>query len=85
MYTRQMTMVRIDAKTHAALKELAATRGEPMGEVLEELVAEAGRQAFYEAADTAYRRLREDPAARAEEEVERTAWEATLGDGLGEP
>lgn len=80
-----MTMVRIDPKTHAALKELAAARGEPMAEVLQELVAGARRQAFYEDADAAYRRLREEGAAWAEDLEERAAWEATLADDVKEP
>ena len=79
-----MTMLRIDERTKVALRSLATERGEPMSRVVAELVEAARKEQFFTAADAAYRRLRSDPEAWAAELDDRSAWEPTLGDGLGD-
>ena len=79
-----MTMLRINERTRAALRSLAQERGEPMSQVVEELVEAARTEQFFAAADAAYLRLRSDPEAWAAELGDRDVWESSLGDGLGD-
>ena len=79
-----VTMLRINDRTKAALRSLAAERGESMARVVEGLVDAARTEQFFAAADAAYRRVRSDPEGWAAELDDRAAWESTLGDGLGE-
>ncbi|MEX0703136.1 MAG: hypothetical protein WD069_13660 [Planctomycetales bacterium] len=74
--------VRIDPRTHAKLKELAARTGEPMTAVLERAVDAYRRREFLAECNRAYARLKADPKAWAQEEAERKEWETTLSDGL---
>jgi predicted DNA-binding protein len=80
----QVTMLRINERTKTALRSLANERGEPMSQVVEELVEAARKEQFFAAADAAYRRLHNDPDGWAAELSARGAWESTLGDGLGD-
>ncbi len=77
-----MTMLRISERTHFALRELARERGEPMSQVVEDLIERARVERFFAEADTAYQRLRDDSPAWDAEQDDRAAWDATLGDGL---
>jgi len=77
-------MLRINERTKAALRILANERGEPMGQVVEELVEAARTEQFFASADAAYRRLRSDPDGWDGELSDRGAWESTVGDGLGD-
>jgi hypothetical protein len=77
-------MLRINERTKAALRSLATERGEPMSQVVEGLVEAARTEQFFATADAAYRRLRSDPDGWAVELNDRSAWESTLGDGLGD-
>jgi predicted DNA-binding protein len=77
-------MLRINERTKAALRSLANERGEPMSQVVEELVEAARKEQFFATADAAYRRLRGDPDGWVAELSDRGAWESTLGDGLGD-
>ena len=75
-------MLRINDRTKAALRSLAAERGESMARVVEELVDAARTDQFFADADAAYRRLPSDPEGWAAELDDRGAWESTLADGL---
>ena len=77
-------MLRINDRTKAALRSLAAERGESMARVVEGLVEAARTEQFFAEADAAYRRLRGDPDGWAADLDDRGAWESTLGDGLGD-
>lgn len=74
--------VRIRPETHRKLKELAAAYGQPMPDILDRAVEMLRRQAFLEANNEAFARLRADPKAWAEELEERAVWDTTLMDGL---
>lgn len=74
--------VRITRSAHALLRALAEEADEPMTETLEKAIEAYRRQRFLAALNAEYAALRGDPAAWAEEQVERAAWDATLADGL---
>jgi hypothetical protein len=82
--TMSSTTVRVSERTHATLSDLAARSGLSMQEVLTKAVEAYRRQQFLEEANAAFAALRADPAAWAEEQAERAAWDATLADGLEE-
>ncbi len=74
--------LRVRKETHQILRELAARRGVPMTELVEEAVEHLRRQDLLRRGNEDYARLREDPEAWAEELGERKLWESTLMDGL---
>ena len=76
------TTIRVSARTRDVLHELARAGGVPMQEIVEQAVENYRRQQLLAAANIAYAALRADPDAWAEMEAERTAWDATLADGL---
>ncbi|HEX5717587.1 MAG TPA: toxin-antitoxin system protein [Thermoanaerobaculia bacterium] len=77
-------MVRISEQAHQTLREMARTEHDSMQAVLEKAVEEYRRRRFLEDVNAAYLALREDPEAWKELEEERSAWDATLMDGLPE-
>jgi hypothetical protein len=79
------TTVWITEQTRATLRELAEGTGTSMQDVLATAVEAYRRQQILEATNTAFAALRSDPEAWKEALNERTAWDATLADGLGEP
>ena len=74
--------VRIGRKAHRRLKEIADRTDESLSQVLDKAVEAYRRQCFLEQANTAYAALRRKKTAWKEEQSERQAWDATLGDGL---
>lgn len=76
--------VRITPAAHKTLKSLAEQTGETMTTVLERALEAYRRQQFLAACNDAYRKLRADPKAWAQELAEREAWDQTLSDGLEE-
>ena len=78
------TTIRVSGKTRETLRALAHESGKPMQDVLDDAIELYRRQRIVEQANAVYAELRADPQAWQEELEERTAWEATLSDGLGE-
>jgi hypothetical protein len=76
-----MGTVRITKSTHAALRSLAAECGQSMQAILEKAVEHYRHLSFWAQVDAAAAGLRKDSAAWQQEQAERRAWEATLGDG----
>jgi len=74
--------VRIKPESHSKLKELAATSGESMPDMLEKAIDSYYREKFLESVNRAYAALRADPKAWAEELAERRLLEGTLADGI---
>jgi hypothetical protein len=74
--------IEISAIARANLIQLAETVGEPVQAVLDKAIEEYRRQVFFNQADQAYTRLRNDPALWQEELAERRAWDVTLLDGI---
>lgn len=78
------TTVRISERAHHKLKEIASEDGVSLTEALNKAVETLRRQRFYDRANEAYARLREDEEAWKESQEEREAWDNTLTDGLDE-
>ncbi len=76
------TTIRVSVETRDALHELAHTAGVPMQQVLEQAIETYRRQRLLAEANVAYAALREDAAAWNDLARERSAWDATLSDGL---
>lgn len=76
------TTIRVSAKTHRTLAQLAREAGTPMNELVDQAIELYRRQRIITEANAAYAALRADPEAWAEVEAERRVWEATLADGL---
>lgn len=74
--------VKLPARAHATLAELASADRRPMGEVLTDLIERERRHRLFDRADAAYLRLRADPAAWADYRAELQSMEGSLMDGL---
>jgi hypothetical protein len=74
--------VRIRPETHAKLRALSERTGEAMPDLLDKAVEIYRRRQFLAECNRAFRSLKDDPAAWAEELKERQAWDSTLSDGL---
>jgi len=68
--------VRVKARTHLLLKQMAQHQRRPIAEVLDDAVERYRRSQLFEAADVAYRRdgAKKDPNL--------DAWQNALADGL---
>jgi predicted transcriptional regulator len=76
------TTVRVSDPTHRTLRELSEQLGESMQGILDRAIEDYRRKCILEQANAGYAALRSDPDAWEAERAERTAWEATLSDGL---
>jgi predicted transcriptional regulator len=74
--------VRITRDTSNTLSELAAATGRSKQDVLAAAVDAYSRQLLLDQTNAAYAALRADREGWDGELAERTAWEATLGDGM---
>ena len=77
------TTVRISAADKEILRHLSMETGRKMQELLSEAVELYRRTNFLHQVNVAFAGLKSDPDTWAAETEERTAWEATLSDGLG--
>lgn len=76
------TMIRVDSKTHKALKKLADARQQSVGQVVSRLTAKAEEEQFWKDVRSSYERIRNDPVEWESWQSETSAWDATLMDGL---
>jgi hypothetical protein len=74
--------VEIGIEDYQHLLNLSETSGEPMQAVLSKAIDEYRRQVFFNQADQAYARLKNNPELWQEELAERQAWDVTLLDGI---
>ena len=70
--------VRVKARTHSLLKQMAQHQRRPIPDVLDDAVEQYRREQLFEAADAAYRR------AGTTKDRDLDAWENALADGLPE-
>ena len=70
--------VRVKARTHSLLKQMATHQKRPIPEVLDDAVERYRREQLFEVADVAYRR------AGARRDTDLDAWQNALADGLPE-
>ena len=75
------TTVRISSRSAQILKKIAKQKGESLQHVLDEAVEEHRRTLILKEANSAYGRLKNDPALWDEEKSERDVWAVTLTDG----
>jgi predicted transcriptional regulator len=75
--------VRIPEETHRSLREIAASTGETMPQILRQAVEELRRHRFLQGLAADFAALREDREAWQEEIDERAEWDAALADDLG--
>jgi predicted transcriptional regulator len=74
--------IRINKKTHDALRDLAAKSNTTMSAVVEAAILEYQRRKYWEEYYAAYEALKASPEAWAEHQEEMKLWDATLTDGL---
>ncbi|MCG3198800.1 MAG: hypothetical protein GHCLOJNM_03307 [bacterium] len=75
--------IQVSQDTYHTLQKIAEDTGEPMEAVLDHAVEDYRRRDFLAGLNADFAALRKDPEAWEEEQRERTAWDATLADGLG--
>lgn len=69
------TTIRISARAHAVLRDLADGEQRSLRQVLEHALGNYQRQRFLAVANRQYAALRDDPEAWAHEQAERDAWD----------
>jgi hypothetical protein len=74
--------VKVDTETYAKLREIVTETSEPMIVILAKAVEAYRRSTFLEGLNADFATLRKDRRAWAEEQSERTAWDATMADDL---
>ena len=74
--------IRLQPKTHQALKETAESTGESMQEALDKAVEERRRRLYLEGLSADYAKLRENPKAAADLDKENALWDRTSNDAL---
>ena len=67
--------IRVSRETHEQLRQLAAARKQPIGQVVAAAVERLDEEAFWTEAADALERLRSDPAAWEAYEAEFREWE----------
>jgi len=77
--------IRLQPKTHKALKETADITGESMQEALDKAVEERRRRLYLEGLSSDYANLRKDPKAAADLDKETALWDSASNDGLEDP
>jgi len=76
------SVVRVDERTHAQLRELSEQEHRPIGQIVTELVDEYQKRRFWQQVNESVDRLREDPAAWNAYQDEIDELEAGSSDGL---
>ena len=74
--------VRISPETRILLKEISSREKRSIQAILDTAVEEYRRRRFLQEANQGYARLRENPAAWGDEQVERRHWDQALADDL---
>lgn len=74
--------IRVPPETHERLLELAASRKQPIGQIVAEAVERLASDRFWEEMEAAFEQLYADPDSAADYEADRRGWDATLLDGL---
>lgn len=77
-----MPTTRIFDADHQLLQSLAQQTGKQHQQIIHEALETYHRDRLLDEINTAFARLKADPAAWQEELGEREAWDDTLGDGI---
>jgi DNA-binding PadR family transcriptional regulator len=76
-----MPQTRISESGYRTLRKIAEDTHRTSEQVLDEALDRLEREHLLDALNAGYVRLRENPAAWADEQAERQLWDATLADG----
>lgn len=76
------TMVRVDEKLHATLRQIAEAEHRPIGQVIEDAVKRYQREKFWQGVHEDFARLRSDPVAWRHYQHETALFEGASLDGL---
>lgn len=76
------TVVRVDERVHAKLREWSEEQKKSIGQVVAELVENQEKERFWAEMRAGYDRLRADPEAWQEYKEEIDLWDSTSMDGL---
>lgn len=74
------TTIRVSTATHERLRRLSEEEARPIGQIIDEMLADRERRAFFAGLAEDFRRLRADPEAAAEHRAEAAAWETLRGE-----
>ena len=74
--------IRLQPKTHKALKETANLTGESMQEALDKAVEERRRRLYLDGLSADYAKLRENPGASADLDQENALWDRASNDSI---
>jgi hypothetical protein len=77
-----LTVVRVEAKTHATLRAWSEAQGKSIGQVVAELVEKQERELIWQRMRADYERLQADPAAWKEYQDDVALFEGGSMDGL---
>ncbi len=77
----ESTTIRVTRQSREALRQISEATGKRQQEVVDEAVEAYRRQLLLDRANQAYAALRANSAVWKREAAERSAWDATLGDG----
>jgi predicted transcriptional regulator len=76
------TTIRVPTATRERLQRLASEQSRPIGRVIDALLDDYDKRAFFAGLGEDFARLYADPEARKSYEEEVAAWDATLKDRL---
>lgn len=76
------TTIRVSRDVYNTVKDIALQQNENIQDVIESAVKDYKKKKFFDGLNNAYSKLKEDPAAWAEELAEREEWDIVLKDGL---
>ena len=78
----ETTNIKISTRCHKILQKITEEYGEELENIAEKAIEEYHRKLFLIRANQAFANLRNNPQAWQEELEERSAWDATISDGL---
>ncbi len=76
------TTIRVPSATRDKLVEISREEGKSTGQIIDEMLFERQKKAFFAQLAEDFRRLRADPEAWADYQNEIALWDSTLMDGL---
>lgn len=80
--TAGTTTIRVSARSHAALHEIARKTGQTLTGAIDDLVEREQRRLMLAEFNASFRRLKADPEAWAAYQAEQRDWDGTVGDGF---
>ncbi len=76
------TSIRVDPRTHSALRDLSEQEHKSIGQVVSDAVEQYQKEKFWREYHEDYAKLRADPKAWLEYQNEVSLWDTLSGDGL---